>query len=99
MAETFRKIGYSTDKVHYLLNRSDATAGVDPADLRKALGRDPEHRLRSEGQVVGPASNQGLAFVTADPGAGVSRDLLTVAEELIALGSQAGRRVAAAAAR
>ena len=99
MAETFRKIGYSTDKVHYLLNRSDAMAGIDPADLRAALGRDPEHRLRSEGQVVGPASNQGLAFVTVDPAAGVSRDLLTVAEELIALGSQAGRRVAAAAAR
>jgi pilus assembly protein CpaE len=99
MAETFWKIGYSTDKVHYLLNRADALAGIDPADLRKALGRDPEHRLRSEGQVVGPASNQGLAFVTADPGAGVSRDLLIIAEELVALGSQAGRRVPAAAAR
>jgi len=99
MAETFRKIGYSTDKVHYLLNRSDAMAGIDPADLRKALGRDPEHHLRSEGQVVGPASNQGLAFVTAEPAAGVSRDLLTIAEDLIALGSQSGRRVAAAAAR
>jgi pilus assembly protein CpaE len=99
MAETFRKIGYPSTKVHYLLNRADATAGIDPADLRKALGRDPEHRLRSEGQVVGPASNQGLAFVTADPESGVSRDLLVVAEELIALGSQAGRRVATAAAR
>jgi pilus assembly protein CpaE len=99
MAETFRKIGYPSTKVHYLLNRADATAGIDPADLRKALGRDPEHRLRSEGQVVGPASNQGLAFVTANPESGVSRDLLVVAEELIALGSQAGRRVATAAAR
>jgi pilus assembly protein CpaE len=99
MAETFRKIGYSTDKVHYLLNRSDAMAGIDPKDLRQALGRDPEHHLRSEGQVVGPASNQGLAFVTADPAAGVSGDLLTVAEELIALSSPSGKRVAAAAAR
>jgi pilus assembly protein CpaE len=99
MAETFRKIGYSNDKVHYLLNRSDATAGIDPADLRQALGRDPEHHLRSEGQVVGPASNQGLAFVTVDPAAGVSRDLVVVAEQLISLGSQTGRRVAAAAAR
>ena len=99
MAETFKKIGYSADKVHYLLNRADATAGIDPADLRKALGRDPEHRLRSEGQIVGPASNQGLAFVTSDPNAGVSRDLLAVAEDLLAGGTQAGRRVAAVAAR
>jgi pilus assembly protein CpaE len=99
MAETFKKIGYPPEKVRYLLNRADASAGIDPADLREVLGRDPDYRLRSEGQVVGPASNQGLAFVTSDPEAGVSRDLLEVARELVGIAGSAGRRTAAAAAR
>jgi pilus assembly protein CpaE len=99
MAETFKKIGYPPEKVRYLLNRADASAGIDPADLREVLGRDPDYRLRSEGQVVGPASNQGLAFVTSDPEAGVSRDLLEVARELVGIAGSAGRRTAAAAVR
>jgi pilus assembly protein CpaE len=99
MAETFKKIGYSAEKVQYLLNRADATAGIDPADLRRALGREPEHRLRSEGQVVGPASNQGLPFVTSDPGAGVSRDLLDTARDLVEGGLPQRGRLAAASAR
>jgi pilus assembly protein CpaE len=99
MAETFKKIGYPPEKVRYLLNRADASAGIDPADLREVLGRDPDYRLRSEGQVVGPASNQGLAFVTSDPDAGVSRDLLEVARELVGVAGSGGRRTVAAAAR
>jgi pilus assembly protein CpaE len=99
MAETFKKIGYSAEKVQYLLNRADATAGIDPADLRRALGREPEHRLRSEGQVVGPASNQGVPFVTSDPGAGVSRDLLDTARDLVEGGLPQRGRLAAASAR
>jgi pilus assembly protein CpaE len=99
MAETFKKIGYSPEKVQYLLNRADAAAGIDPADLRRALGREPEHRLRSEGQVVGPASNQGLPFVTAEPAAGVSRDLLDTARDLVEAGLPTGGRLAAASAR
>jgi pilus assembly protein CpaE len=99
MGETFKKIGYPPEKVRYLLNRADASAGIDPADLREVLGRDPDYRLRSEGQVVGPASNQGLAFVTSDPEAGVSRDLLEVARELVGIAGSAGRRTAATVAR
>src|SRR6185436_17719091 len=52
MAETFQKIGYPPSKVRYLVNRADAAAGIDPNDLRTALGREPEYRIRSEGQVV-----------------------------------------------
>jgi pilus assembly protein CpaE len=97
MAETFRKIGYADHKIQYLLNRADATAGIDPADLRQALGRDPDYRIRSAGQVVGPASNQGLPFVTSDPNAGVSGDVVQVANELLASGRPASRATAAAA--
>ena len=83
MAETFQKIGYPPSKVQYLVNRADSNAGIDPADLRTALGREPEYRIRSEGPVVGPASNQGAPFVTAEPGAGVSQDVLQIARYLV----------------
>ena len=67
MAETFQKIGYPPSKVQYLVNRADATAGIDPADLRQALGREPEYKIRSDGPIVGPASNQGAPFVISEP--------------------------------
>jgi pilus assembly protein CpaE len=82
MAETFQKIGYPPSKVRYLVNRADAAAGIDPTDLRTALGREPEYRIRSEGQVVGPASNQGAPYVISEPGANVSRDTIEVARAL-----------------
>jgi pilus assembly protein CpaE len=85
MAETFQKIGYPPSKVRYLVNRADAAAGIDPSDLRTALGREPEYRIRSEGQVVGPASNQGAPYVIAEPGANVSRDTIEVARALFSI--------------
>ena len=102
MAETFQKIGYPPSKVQYLVNRADASAGIDPSDLRAALGREPEFRIRSEGQIVGPASNQGAPFVTAEPGAGVSKDILGVAQSLFGPakgGSRASGKPALAGAR
>ena len=99
MAETFQKIGYPPSKVQYLVNRSDSSAGIDPKDLRDALGREPEYRIGSEGNVVGPASNQGAPFVTAEPGAGVSKDMIEVATRLFgkaAAGVRSDRQLAAA---
>jgi pilus assembly protein CpaE len=91
MAETFRKIGYPAEKIRYVLNRADAAAGIDAADLRRALGREPDHRLRSEGQVVAIAGNRGTAFVSSDPASGISKDLASVANELLASGRKAAR--------
>lgn len=100
MAETFQKIGYPPSKVQYLVNRGDAPAGIDPKDLRVALGREPEFKIRSEGQVVATASNQGAPFVTTDPGAGVSRDMVEVAQKLFGHSlAGAGRKPAMAGAR
>ena len=86
LADTFRVIGYSPTKVHYLVNRADSNAGIDPADLVKALGRVPEHSVRSEGAVVVPANNQGVPFVLSSPQSGVSQDVERVAAELLAAG-------------
>ena len=97
MADTFAKIGYPAGKLRYLVNRADASAGIDPADLEAELGREPDFRVRSDGPVVGPASNRGEAFVVTHPDALVSRDVLEIARWLAPVPS-AGR-VAAAAAR
>jgi pilus assembly protein CpaE len=97
MAETFQKIGYPPSKVQYLVNRADASAGIDPSDLRQALGREPEFKVRSEGQVVGPSSNQGAPFVTAEPNAGVSKDVIEVARVLLGAGATSRRPVLAGA--
>jgi Flp pilus assembly CpaE family ATPase len=94
MAETFQKIGYPPSKVQYLVNRADSSAGIDPADLRAALGREPEYKIRSEGPIVGPASNQGAPFVTAQPNAGVSQDVIEVARVLAGRSIRAGRPAA-----
>ena len=86
LADTFRVIGYSAAKVQYVVNRADANAGIDPADLTRALGRVPEHQIRSEGAVVVPANNQGVPFVLSNPGAGVSQDVERLAAQLLAAG-------------
>ena len=45
VADAFRMIGYSPSKVRYLVNRADSSGGIDPADLERAIGRVPEHRV------------------------------------------------------
>ena len=95
LADTFRSIGYPASKVHYLVNRADSAGGIDPDDLHRALGRVPEHRIVSDGQLVVRANNEGVPFVLADPSAAVSQDVARVAGELLGTGhvpATAGRR-------
>lgn len=94
MADTFRSIGYSASKVNYLINRADSAGGIAPEDLARALGRVPEHRVVSDGQLVVRANNEGVPFVLADPNAAVSQDLLRLATTLVGTGraTAAGRR-------
>jgi len=82
MAETFEKIGYPPSKVRYLVNRADSAGGVDPGELAAVLGREPDFLVRSDGLLVGPSSNRGEAFVTSEPDALVSQDVLEVARRL-----------------
>ncbi len=83
MADTFRSIGYPASKVHYLVNRADSAGGIQADDLHRALGRVPEHRVVSDGQLVVRANNEGVPFVLADPSAPVSQDIVRTAGELL----------------
>jgi hypothetical protein len=77
------------------VNRADSNAGIDPAELARALGRVPEHQVRSDGPIVGPANNQGIPFVLSNPEAGVSQDIDRVVASLLGT----GRAAVAAGAR
>jgi len=83
MADTFRSIGYAASKVRYLVNRADSPGGIDPEDLHRALGRMPEHRVMSDGQLVVRSNNEGVPFILANPSAPVSQDIVRVASELL----------------
>jgi pilus assembly protein CpaE len=95
MAVTFRSIGYPASKVHYLVNRADSPGGIQPEDLQRALGRVPEHRVVSDGQLVVRSNNDGVPFILANPSAPVSQDIARIASELLGaarLAVAAGRR-------
>jgi pilus assembly protein CpaE len=84
VADTFRTIGYAATKVHYLINRADSPGGISPDELAKALGRVPEHSVVSDGKLVVQSNNDGVPFVLANPGAQISRDIVRIANELVA---------------
>jgi pilus assembly protein CpaE len=84
MAETFRAIGYPATKVRYLVNRADSSGGLTPEELARALGREPEYRVVSDGRLVVAANNEGVPFVTSHPEAQISRDIAAIAADLAA---------------
>ena len=85
VADTIRMIGYPASKVRYLVNRSDSPGGIHPDDLARALGRLPEHTVVSDGRLVVQCNNEGVPFVLANPDAPISRDVVRMATEIMAL--------------
>jgi pilus assembly protein CpaE len=85
VADAFRMIGYSASKVRYLVNRSDSPGGIAPADLERAIGRVPEHKIVSDGMLVIQSNNEGVPFVLANPSAPISQDVVRVASEILAV--------------
>jgi pilus assembly protein CpaE len=88
VTDAFASIGYSPDKVHYVVNRSDSSGGISREELAQALGRRPEFEIVSDGRLVVQANNEGMPFVVSSPDAAVSRDVRRVATTI--LGRPAG---------
>jgi pilus assembly protein CpaE len=84
MTQTFDAIGYPPERIRYLLNRSDATGGIEPRVVIDQLGRPPDFKVVSDGRLVVDANNQGIPFVLAEPGAGISQDVTRIAMALTA---------------
>jgi pilus assembly protein CpaE len=84
-AAAFAAIGYPAAKVRTVINRADTMGGLRPDQLRRALGRDPDHVIASDWQLVAGANQEGIPFVVARPDAQVSRDVLALAGSVIAV--------------
>jgi Flp pilus assembly CpaE family ATPase len=69
---------------------------MDPKDLAREIGRQPEFQIISDGRLVVESNNQGVPFVLSDPGAHISQDIVRIAQ---ALTSPAAAPVAVAARR
>ena len=83
VADVFSSIGYSPEKMQYLVNRSDSSGGITREELVRALGRKPEFEVVSDGRLVVQANNEGMPFVVSSPDAAVSRDVRRVATTLL----------------
>jgi pilus assembly protein CpaE len=84
IAKTFQAIGYPPEKIRYVLNRADSTGGMDPHQLAKEIGRQPEFQIVSDGRLVVESNNQGVPFVLSDPDAQISQDIVRIAQALTA---------------
>ena len=100
-AAAFAAIGYPPAKVRVVINRADAVGGLRRDQLRRALGRDPDHVVASDWQLVSSSNQDGIPFVVARPDAQVSRDVLALGASVMtvvgATGSELPVRVRARA--
>jgi pilus assembly protein CpaE len=87
VADAFASIGYTADKISYLINRSDSSGGLTRDDLGRALGKRPDFEVVSDGRLVVQANNEGMPFVVANPDAPVSRDVRRAAQVISGRGT------------
>ena len=84
-AAAFAAIGYPAAKVRIVINRADAVGGLRPDQLRRALGRAPDHVVASDWQLVSTSNQEGVPFVVARPEAEVSRDILALGASVMSV--------------
>jgi pilus assembly protein CpaE len=97
MVDTFAAIGYSPEKLRFLLNRSDATGGLAKDIVEQQFGRPPDFHVVSDGVLVLEANNRAQPFVVAAPDAQISRDVMHIARTLAAAAAPDARARSVAA--
>jgi pilus assembly protein CpaE len=80
--EVAEHLGYPTNKVRLVLNRSDAALGIRVQDVEQSIGRKVEHSIISDGRSVVYALNRGVPFFLSNREAPVSQDILGIAQAL-----------------
>lgn len=92
-AAAFAAIGYPAAKVRVVINRADAQGGLRPDQLRRALGREPDHVIASDWPLVSASNQDGVPFVLAHPEAQISRDIMSLAGAVTAVVGAAPSRL------
>ena len=80
--DTLAMLGYSGDKYHVALNRSDAKVGLDADDVEKVLGRPIAVQVPSS-RAVPSCINRGVVITLDQPGHPVSVAVRRFAQELV----------------
>ena len=93
-AETFHAIGYPEAKIRLLVNRSDSAGALPIDELARAIGRNPDYLVPSDGRLVVSSNNDGVPFVLAQPDAAISKAVINVGADLTGadVPAMAGRR-------
>ena len=76
------RLGLTTARRHFLLNRADARVGLEIGDVETAIGLKVEAALPSS-RLVPLSMNQGRILVLDEPDSPVARELLTFASRFI----------------
>jgi pilus assembly protein CpaE len=81
------RLGLTSARRHFVLNRADARVGLEVADVETAVGLKVEASLPSSRQV--PLSmNQGRVLVLDEPDSPVAQQILNFANRFLDKGSQ-----------
>jgi pilus assembly protein CpaE len=84
--ETAEHLGYPTNKIRLVLNRSDATLGIRVQDVEQSIGRKVHQTIISDGRTVVYALNRGVPFFLSNREAPVSQDILRIAQSIVGEG-------------
>jgi pilus assembly protein CpaE len=77
--ETLDLMGYDTEKVALVLNRSDSRVGITPDDVSTIVGRVPDVLIPSDREI--PRSiNEGIPIVASKPHSGAAKAFRTLAD-------------------
>ncbi len=82
MTDTLAAISFAPDRVRYLVNRADSTGGMPRDAIQRALGRQADFGVVSDGVLVLEANNRSQPFTTLAPDAPISRNVADVAADL-----------------
>ncbi len=81
--DTTAALGYPPDKIELILNRADASPGIDVSEIEATLGRRFTARINSGGLRVVEAANRGTPVVLADPGGEVAQGIYNLVKALV----------------
>ena len=99
MAETLAAINFPQNRVRYLVNRADSSAGLPKDALTQAIGRPADYNVVSDGPLVLEANNRGQPLMAIGPNSPIARDIEKVAADLTRALEPSGRQPAGTAAQ
>jgi pilus assembly protein CpaE len=80
--ETLAKMGYEPREITLVLNRSDTSVGISPADVARLLGRRPDVLVPSD-RAIPRAITLGEPIVVAQPRSGAAKAFAALAKGYI----------------